>query len=146
MAMDDLSVTANNRRFIALDAFRVFIVTVVLLFHAVIHKFWHLSGDGFFFRNMITAAVYMDAFFILCRVLFCIIGTVEKINLFRRMLFMPKGFSNFIHRILFLPQLLCCMTEVLTGRLCLPKCCVFRVFLNRFFPNTAMTAHGSFPA
>ena len=56
----------NKKRLIALDGFRIYIVTMVLLFHAVIHKFWHLTGGGgIFFRNIITGAVYMDAFFIL---------------------------------------------------------------------------------
>ena len=48
-----------------LDILRVAVCSVVLLFHAVGHKFWVIEQDAFFYPNLATGAIYMDAFFIL---------------------------------------------------------------------------------
>ena len=48
-----------------LDIFRIFICGMVFLFHAVIHKFWIIEQDSFFYPNLATGALYMDAFFLL---------------------------------------------------------------------------------
>ena len=56
----------NNKSHLALlDIFRIFICGMVFLFHAVIHKFWIIEQDAFFYPNLATGALYMDAFFIL---------------------------------------------------------------------------------
>lgn len=54
-----------EQRLPVLDVFRIFICGMVFLFHAVVHKFWVIEQDGFFYPNLATGALYMDAFFIL---------------------------------------------------------------------------------
>ena len=54
-----------EQRLPLLDIFRIFICGMVFLFHAVIHKFWIIEQDAFFYPNLATGALYMDAFFIL---------------------------------------------------------------------------------
>ena len=54
-----------EQRLPLLDIFRIFICGMVFLFHAVIHKFWIIEQDAFFYPNLATGALYMDAFFLL---------------------------------------------------------------------------------
>ena len=71
-----------------LDIFRITICIFILLFHAQIHNIWRLAENTFFFYNVKTGAIYMDAFFILSGfLLFYLYG--DKFNDF------SKSFSNF---------------------------------------------------
>ena len=48
-----------------LDILRIVICAIVLLFHAVCHKFWIIPEKTFLHTTLSTGAIYMDAFFIL---------------------------------------------------------------------------------
>lgn len=54
-----------KQRIYALDFFRIFICLAVFAFHLVCHGVFHISGKSFLGSNLITGAVYMDAFYIL---------------------------------------------------------------------------------
>lgn len=55
----------NKEQLPLLNLFRIFVCTMVFLFHAVVHKFWIIKQDSFLYPNLATGALYMDAFFIL---------------------------------------------------------------------------------
>ncbi len=48
-----------------LDIFRIFICLSIIVYHGAIHKFYVLPGSEFLSHNLLTGAIYMDAFFIL---------------------------------------------------------------------------------
>lgn len=58
-------VVNSQERLPLLDVFRFFLCLMVIVFHGAIHKFYELPDNQILSHNLLTGAVYMDAFFIL---------------------------------------------------------------------------------